>query len=404
MSLAIDSLVTDLMFQSGDSLDPEVLVEVLGGQEELATKQVLDPDMQDPRFEMELSPSMPFRRRGERRLMLIDDSVAPMRADPHGESIVPVDLRPARDELIKICAAVPVRVGRLFALGTWGDAVWIVRSYRDLRGLCLISWALDPAMDIDGRRRATPLGQSEFEEKLMAYEKRLDELDEAQIRASLGEANIDERDDGLIVIDMLEEDGTWDQKKSLILEAAVANIENFSHFPGAKNNSIKGAEQDTPEAPPVAEVSETTKEEEASPSNKPALEVKTLGDSVVLIFPAERFDLEVASQLGKKNWDAIVAPHDNIGGATKDIMYQNGADFIAPIEFLSEVFLDGKPLNKPAFETSATTQVSASGDVKVMEVQLPRFGPVLLIVRPDGARFVSSLLQDTDKLLELINS
>ena len=28
---------------------------------------------------MELSPSMPFRRRGERRLMVIDDSVAPMR-------------------------------------------------------------------------------------------------------------------------------------------------------------------------------------------------------------------------------------------------------------------------------------------------------------------------------------
>ena len=155
MSLSIDSLVTDLMFQSGDALEPETLVEVLGGEETLAKKQVLDPDMQDPRFEMELSPSMPFRRRGERRLMLIDDSVAPMRPDPQATTVIPVDLRPARDELIKVCAAVPIRIGRLFALGSWGDAIWVVRSYRDLRGLCLISWALDPAMDIAGHRWST---------------------------------------------------------------------------------------------------------------------------------------------------------------------------------------------------------------------------------------------------------
>jgi hypothetical protein len=77
--LQLDSLVADLIFQADAEIDPEKLVEALGGRELAATRKILDPDLQDPRFEMELSPSMPFRRRGERRLMIIDDSVAPMR-------------------------------------------------------------------------------------------------------------------------------------------------------------------------------------------------------------------------------------------------------------------------------------------------------------------------------------
>ncbi|MBA3458405.1 MAG: hypothetical protein H0T46_00470, partial [Deltaproteobacteria bacterium] len=71
MALSIDSLVTDLMFQSNSAIDQQKLIEGLGGQEVLETKQLLDVDRLDPRAEMELSPSMPFRRRGERRLMII---------------------------------------------------------------------------------------------------------------------------------------------------------------------------------------------------------------------------------------------------------------------------------------------------------------------------------------------
>jgi len=73
MSLQLDSLVTDLIFQSTAALDQKALIEGLGGQETLEGKQLLDVDRLDPRAEMELSPSMPFRRRGERRLMIIDD-------------------------------------------------------------------------------------------------------------------------------------------------------------------------------------------------------------------------------------------------------------------------------------------------------------------------------------------
>ncbi|MBL4637385.1 MAG: hypothetical protein JKY56_26250 [Kofleriaceae bacterium] len=400
MSLAIDSLVTDLMFQSGDALDPEVLVEVLGGQDKLAEMQIIDPDMQDPQFEMQISPSMPFRRRDERRLMIVDDSVAPMRKKPQEESIVPLDLRGYKEKLVELCTKVPVRMGRLFALGSWGDAVWIVRSYRDLRGLCLISWALDPTTDIEGRRRAAPLGQREFEEKLLSYDKRLDELGDEQIVELLGDDVRVEEVGELIIVDMLEEDGTWDTAKSLKIESRIAAIDKFSSFVGAKHipDSPKDATPDVPDthAEPVVEP-EVEAEVEAAPITP--LRLTRLDDSIVVIFTADRFGLDTAASLGKKDWDSILTKADNISGQDKDQLYRHGGDFVAPIEFLSEVFVEGKPLSKKQFEAGAT--ISSSG-AKTMEVHFPRFGPVVLIAQPGGARFVSSKLDATNSLLELI--
>ena len=155
MSLSLDSLVTDLIFQSAAAIDQKTLIEGLGGQEALETKQLLDVDRLDPRAEMELSPSMPFRRRGERRLMMIDDQVVTPREDPQGDPLIKADLRPAKEALITMCQALPIRLGRLFVLGSWGDAVLVARSARDLRAIALLPWALDPQVDVDGKRRAS---------------------------------------------------------------------------------------------------------------------------------------------------------------------------------------------------------------------------------------------------------
>src|SRR5690606_19737759 len=119
--LALDSLVIDLIFQANAALDPPQLIEALGGAEVVQGRKILDPDMQDPRFELELSPSMPFRRQGERRLMIIDASVAPMRKDPRADPVVPIDLRTEKERLIRVCQSAPVRLGRINALGSWGD-------------------------------------------------------------------------------------------------------------------------------------------------------------------------------------------------------------------------------------------------------------------------------------------
>ena len=181
--LQLDSLVIDLMFQANAAIDQKTLIEGLGGEEALATKQLLDVDRLDPRAEMELSPSMPFRRRGERRLMIIDEQATTPRQDPQADPVIKTDLRPFKESLIATCQKLPMRLGRIFVLGSWGDAVLIARSVRDLRAICLLPWALDPQVDVDGKRRATPLSQKEFEGKLQAYEKRLEELDEQQIIA-----------------------------------------------------------------------------------------------------------------------------------------------------------------------------------------------------------------------------
>ena len=39
---------------------------------------------------------MPFRRRGERRLMIIDDQAVTPRKDPQADPLIKIDLRPTR--------------------------------------------------------------------------------------------------------------------------------------------------------------------------------------------------------------------------------------------------------------------------------------------------------------------
>jgi hypothetical protein len=261
MSLSLDSLVTDLMFQSSAAIDQKALIDGLGGQESLAGKQLLDVDRLDPRAEMELSPSMPFRRRGERRLLIIDDQTITPRADPQTEPWIKNDLRPAREALIKTCQALPLRLARLFALGSWGDAVIVSRSLRDLRAIALLAWALDPHVDQDGKRRGTPLSQKEFEAKIAAYDKRLEELDDAQILANLTGVTYELRGD-VHVVDVLEADGTWDQRRSLELEAKLAALDRFSMIPGAPSQP-KPSDRPTRSIRPGSEAG-------AKPAAKPA--------------------------------------------------------------------------------------------------------------------------------------
>ena len=384
MSLQLDSLVTDLIFQASAAIDQKTLIDGLGGQDALEGKQMLDVDRLDPRAEMELSPSMPFRRRGERRLMLIDDQAITPRADPQTDSWIRSDLRPAKDALIAMCQHLPVRLGRLFALGSWGDAVIVARSVRDLRGIALIPWALDPQVDIDGKRRQTPLSQKEFEAKLMAYEKRLEELDDPQIIGSLTGASFERRGD-LVVIDVLEPDGTWDQSKSLVMETQLAAVDRFSMIPGAPAQP-KPTDRPTKQIRPPTDKGATKTEAKPEPKGPP-LTAREVDGKVVLVFPAERFDLDVAAALGKRDWDQVVRRTDNVSGALRDKIHRDGASWIAPLEFLSEVFVDGKPLTKAEFEKSATT----TSGMRSMDVHFPRFGPVTLLEIAGKGRFVTSL-------------
>lgn len=396
MALSLDSIVTDLMFQGSAAIDQKTLIDGLGGETALEAKQLLDVDRLDPRAEMELSPSMPFRRRGERRLMIIDDQATTPRQDPSADPIVKTDLRPYKESLIAMCQALPVRLGRLFALGTWGDAVIVARSVRDLRGVCLIPWALDPQIDIDGKRRQTPLSQKEFEGKLMAFEKRLEELDDNQIIARMSGITFERRGE-LVVIDVLEADGTWDQRKSMMMEAQLAAVDTFSLLPGAPSQAAKAATPAESEAKKPEPKPEAKKPEPKPEPKGPPLAAKELDGKVVLVFPQERFDLDVAAALGKRDWDQVVRSSDQVPGAMRDKIQRDGAAFIAPLEFLSEVFIEGKPLTKQQFEKEAR----AVDGGRALDVHFPRFGDVVLL-EIAGKRYVTSLTDRAERAAQLV--
>ena len=390
--LVPDCLVFDLIFRADVNLDPTVLADALGGEEAMARCKILDPDMQDPRFEMELSPSIPFRRRGERRLMIIDEETGPLRPDPHGSAVTTRDLRTEKENLIKLCETGLTRLGRLFALGSWGDAVLVAEDARDLRAICLLHWVLDPTIDVDGKKRAGRLAPKEFEEKVVAYEKRIEELTEEDILEDVGPASFARRGNYLVV-DVLEADGTWDQRKSLEMEHALAAVDRFSIIPGAPASArARAAGSDEEEQKEVAQ------QEPAGPP----LQAVELGGTVVLVFPRERFDLDIAAAIGKKDWDTVLTTGD-LNGEQRDQVFRNGAEFVAPLEFLSEVFVDGLPLSKPHFEQHAQTV----GTARVLDVHCPRFGPALLIALPpkDGQnrRFISSMRAASGALVELLS-
>jgi hypothetical protein len=421
--LALDSLVIDLIFKATAELKPEELIQSLGGDEVVRERKVLDPDMQDPRFELELSPSMPFRRQGERRLMIIDDSVAPMRKDPRTEAVISIDLRPEKERLIAACAASQVRLGRLNALGSWGDAVLVARDARDLRGACLIPWALDPTVDVAGKRRAGRLSQAEFEEKLLAFDKRLEELDEKEILANLGPVNFERRGE-LLIVDVLENDGTWDLRSSLAMEAALAAIDRFSMLPGAPASPRAEARPDATRQPEAkrdgasapaagssaaaggaaaaasaANAAASAASAASAAAKLPPLRAEALGDQILLIFPRERFDLDVAAAIGKRDWDAVLLPQDTLVGNQRDRVFRHGAGFVAPLEFLSEVFLEGKPLTRPDLDRLA--QPVGEG-ARALEVHCPRFGPALLLDVTGRGRFITSERAAAEAVLALL--
>jgi hypothetical protein len=418
--LQLDTPVFDLIYPADATPEPNALITALGGPEAVKTRIVLDVDVDLPQYEQELNPTILVRKRGERRLLIIDETQKPMRKDPQREPIIAVDLRAQRDTLIAVVAATGARIGRLQAFGSFGDAAVVVRKPVDLRALSLLSWVLDPQTDVDGRRRATPLTQREFEEKIGIFPARLEELDEAVILSRVPPARLEKRPlepgkGDLYIVDVLSDrDGSWDVRKSYELEGRVAATDLFSKLPGAKQklsdlalNAEPRSERETPPSEPdeklVAESKPTVPPPvEATPVvNGPPILASELGDRVVLKLPAERFSSDALSALSRGGLDLITSA-DKVSGAQKDRMHHQGCGFVAPLEFLSEVFVEGKPLDKKRLEADARPGPEGT---RIMEVHLPRFGPALLIDGGAGKRWVSSELSaDPAALLALARS
>ena len=157
-------------------------------------------------------------------------------------------------------------------------------------------------------------------------------------------------------------------------------------------------------APPKAEPAKAApaKAEAPQPEPKPApkgppIAAREVDGAIVLVFPAERFDLDVAAALGKNDWDQVVRSSDNLTGEMRDKIHRDGATWIAPIEFLSEVFIDGKPLTKQEFERDA----QQDNGVKSLDVHFPRFGAVKLLEISGKGRFVTTV-SDASRAAKLL--
>ncbi|HKA87913.1 MAG TPA: hypothetical protein VKE22_09620 [Haliangiales bacterium] len=394
---APDSLVMDVIFPATARPTPEQVTAGLGGEAVAKTRAIADIDLDLPQVEMELSPTFLVRKRGDRRVFIVDDASPPLRRNPRTEPIVPRDLRPERDRLVKLVEATGAKIGRLGAFGAWGDAAVVVRAVRDLRALMLLAWALDPTYDLEGRRRASQLTKREFEMKLGSFDKRLDELDDAMVLARVPPARLQQVGE-LTVVDVLDaKTGHWDVRKSYEMEKRVGAVELFSRIPGAKHEPP----DDAAPAPPPPRVADAPPPPPPAPE-PPALAgdpitVLTLAGRLVLRIPADRLTLDLTTALGKRQLD-FLGPKDKVSGKQKDQLYQDGGGFVAPLAFLSEAFVDGKPLDKRRFLADAEDRAG----VRTLVAHLPRFGAVR-IIEAGGARWITSEVDaDVGELLRAL--
>src|SRR5262249_2465174 len=156
----------------------------------------------------------------------------------------------------------------------------------------------------------------------------------------------------------------------MLMEQQLAAVDRFSLIPGAP-----AAPKPNEKKPEPAKKPEPPKPEPKPEPKGPPLSAREVDGAVVLVFPAERFDLDIAAALGKGDWDQVVRSSDNLSGAMRDKIHRDGALWIAPLEFLSEVFVDGKPLTKQQFERDS----AKTDEIKSLDVHFPRFGPVILL-------------------------
>lgn len=130
----------------------------------------------------------------------------------------------------------------------------------------------------------------------------------------------------------------------------------------------------------------------------PPLEALDVDGRVVLRVPADRWSLDLVTKLGSKDANAIRSG-DKVTNQQRDIVGKNGAGFIAALPFFSEVFLEGKPLDKKRFEAESK---EIEPGVRVLEAQLPRFGSALVVVTPKGKFLTSETALPPKRLLSLL--
>ena len=117
------------------------------------------------------------------------------------------------------------------------------------------------------------------------------------------------------------------------------------------------------------------------------LEVLMDDVGAVVICDAELADHDLLSPYLIKKVTGELPP--GFDPALIDALLGKRVDFAVRVEFLSEVFIDDKPLSKPHFEAEATPLEAAVPDLRALEVLAPRLGRGTFIRRGTDGLFVS---------------
>ena len=124
----------------------------------------------------------------------------------------------------------------------------------------------------------------------------------------------------------------------------------------------------------------------AGPGHVLGLELVRDEQGAVVVCDAELADHDLLApyQIKKVRGD-LPAGFD---GALTDELMGKRVDFAVRVDFLSEVFVDDKPLSRPTFEAAATPLPGAD-DVMALEVLAPRLGRGTLLRRGRAGMFIS---------------
>jgi hypothetical protein len=168
---------------------------------------------------------------------------------------------------------------------------------------------------------------------------------------------------------------------------------------GAAAPQTAGAAKATPRAPTPNAGAEDSKRrareasEEASMrqqhAEKISSELSVVMDEhgAIVICEAELGDTDILSSYAVRKVAGELP--SGIQPSLVDQLQGKRIDFAVRVEFLSEVFIDDKPLTKPSFEEAATTVEIAGAAIKQLEVLAPRLGRGTLFRRDRDGVFVS---------------
>jgi hypothetical protein len=347
------ALYFDLIFPAPPA--PQALTQVLGRAAQMFGAVEVDEEIEA------MLPRLPMMKPTDRRLIL--GQVA-------GPSLI--ENSPELKTFLQLMLGLIDRTGaRVGTVGAWGDPGFFgaaSKDRNDLAALALLGWLDADEYDLNfgttGPKATRDQKQAEFAAKFKL-------IVDAKIEAQLGAMPVGP----YFLLDLLGKLGGYGQEEyNDWLKKCFVSFKIVAAPPPPK----------APEPPPEA------------PKN--AIRSVEVAGKTYLIIPKERVSTSLLDDLVKGRLDSF-HKIDALSGKVQELIARKQVPFLAQLEFLSELFLDGKPLNKSAAQSMMQP---VSDGYSTFVAHMPRFGRVRVIGRDGAWWFYSDAEEDAKTLLPLL--